>query len=200
VRIQGTSWAIVISLILSVNLSTSLFCSKGNPVNNDNLVFGIMTDVDGNNYKTIKIGNQEWMAENLKTTKYKDGTSIPLFTAATPMANFTSPGYCWYNSDSATYRNSYGALYNWYAVNTGKLAPTGWHVPTEAEWNTLIAYLGGESVAGGKLKEAGTSHWSSPNTGATNEVGFSALPGGMGRIPNLWPSIDLFSVYNRCGC
>jgi uncharacterized protein (TIGR02145 family) len=90
----------------------------------------------------------------------------------------TTPGYCWYNNNAAAYKDTYGAMYNWYAVNTGKLAPTGWHVPTHDDFTVLTTYLGGVSNAGGKLKEAGTSHWLSPNEGATNEAGFTALPGG----------------------
>jgi uncharacterized protein (TIGR02145 family) len=136
------------------------------------------SDIDGNVYHTVVIGSQEWMVENLKTTKYNDGTAIPLVTDGTEWNNLTTPGYCWYNNDAATYKNTYGALYNWYSVNMGKLAPTGWHVPTDSDWSTLGTYLGGDAVAGGKLKEVGTTHWNSPNTGATNETGFSALPGG----------------------
>ena len=139
---------------------------------------GTVIDIDGNVYNTVTIGSQVWMAENLKTTKYNDGTAIPLVTDSTSWSNLTTPGYCWYNNDEAGYKNVYGALYNWFTVNTGKLCPIGWHVPTDAEWTTLTDYLGGESVAGGKLKETGTTHWLSPNTGATNETGFTALPGG----------------------
>lgn len=137
-----------------------------------------VTDVDGNVYKTVTIGTQVWMAENLKTTKYKDGEKIPLITESSESANPPTPAYYWYDNDEATYKNDYGALYNWYTVNTGKLCPAGWLVPTEAEFNSLIAYLGSMSVAGGKLKEAGITHWESPNIGATNETGFTALPGG----------------------
>jgi uncharacterized protein (TIGR02145 family) len=137
-----------------------------------------VTDVEGNVYKTVTIGTQVWMAENLKTTKYKDGEKIPLITESSESANPPTPAYYWYDNDEATYKNDYGALYNWYTVNTGKLCPAGWHVPTEAEFNSLIAYLGSMSVAGGKLKEAGITHWESPNIGATNETGFTALPCG----------------------
>ena len=122
------------------------------------------------------------MAENLKTTKYNDNTAIPLVTDSAVWINLNTPGYCWYNKDAATYKNTYGALYNWFTLNTGKLAPTGWHIPTDAEWSTLTTYLGGESVAGGKLKETGTVHWYFPNTGATNESGFTAIPAGH-RVP-----------------
>jgi len=93
-------------------------------------------------------------------------------------AALTTPSYCWYNNDAGTNKATYGALYNWYTVNTDKLCPTFWHVPSDDEWTTLTTYLGGESVAGGKLKETGITHWISPNTGATNETGFTALPGG----------------------
>jgi len=137
-----------------------------------------ITDGDGNIYNAVQIGTQVWMKENLRTTKYKDGTEIPLVTDNTAWSNLATPGYCWYNNDATTYKNTYGALYNWYTVNTGKLCPTGWHVPTDAEWTTLTTFLGGAGGAGGKLKEAGTTHWLSPNTGATNETGFTALPGG----------------------
>ncbi|MBA7577613.1 hypothetical protein ES708_19466 [subsurface metagenome] len=118
------------------------------------------------------------MAKNLKTTKYNDGTAIPLVTNSTEWSNLITAGYCWYNNDEAGYKNTYGALYNWHTVNTGKLCPTGWHAPTDSEWTTLTDYLGGTSVAGRRLKEAGTTHWYSPNTGATNESRFTALPGG----------------------
>jgi uncharacterized protein (TIGR02145 family) len=144
-----------------------------------------LTDIDGNVYKTITIGTQVWMAENLKTTKYNDGTPIPDVTNDTAWGNLITPGYCWYFNDGGIYKNLYGALYNWYAVNTGKLAPTGWHVPSDAEWDTLIIYLGGDSVAGGKMKET-TSLWMTPNTGATNSSSFSALPGGKRNIDGLF--------------
>jgi uncharacterized protein (TIGR02145 family) len=127
-------------------------------------------DIDGNVYRTVKIGNQTWMVENL--------TAIPLVTDDTQWRLRTTPGFCWYNNDEASYKDVYGALYNWYSVNTGKLCPIGWHMPTDNEWGSLSDYLGGDYVAGGKLKETGTTHWNSPNEGATNETGFTALPGG----------------------
>lgn len=136
------------------------------------------TDLDGNVYSTVTIGTQIWFKENLKTTKYNDGNGIPEITDGTAWNATYNEGYCWYNNNAATYKADYGALYNFYAVSTGKLCPTGWHVPTNEEWTTLTNYLGGTSTAGGKLKESGTTHWLSPNTGATNETGFSARPGG----------------------
>ncbi|MGA1976606.1 MAG: FISUMP domain-containing protein [Bacteroidales bacterium] len=142
---------------------------------------GTLTDVDGNKYRTITIGSQVWTAENLRTTKFSDGTPIQLVPDTT-WKNLTSSAYCWNNNDSATAcLDSLGALYTWYVVDitsngVKNVCPTGWHVPSSTEWNTMITYLSGSYVAGGKLKEAGTSHWISPNTGATDESGFRALP------------------------
>jgi len=136
-----------------------------------------LTDIDGNTYNTVWIGGQLWMAENLKTTKYNDGMTIPEVTDNNQWLGLTTGAYCWY-FNNITNKATYGALYNYYAIHTGSLAPIGWHVATDAEWTTLITYLGGQSVAGGKLKESGTAHWLSPNTGATNSSGFTALPGG----------------------
>jgi uncharacterized protein (TIGR02145 family) len=141
-----------------------------------------VVDADGNAYHIASITSngitKTFMTENLRTTKYNDGTDIPLVANATTWAGLTTPGYCWYNNDLTTYGNTYGALYNWYTVNTGKLAPSGWHVTTRAEWTALITFLGGEDVAGGKLKETGTEHWLSPNTDASNTIGFNGLAGG----------------------
>ena len=144
---------------------------------NPTLSYGSLTDNDGNVYKTIIIGTQTWMAENLKTTKYNDGTAIPKVLVNNWDALKTG-AFCWLNDDAITFKDTYGALYNWYAVNTGKLAPKGWHVPTDSEWSTLISYLGGVDVAGDKMKETGTTHWLSPNINATNSSGFSGVPGG----------------------
>ena len=135
------------------------------------------TDGDGNHYSVVQIGTQIWMGENLKTTKYNDGTSIPNVIDKVAWSNLTTPGYCWYNNDVAN-EITYGALYNWHAVNSNKLAPLGWHIPTDTDWTTLTDYLGGNNIAGGKLKDAGNTHYLSPNTGATNSSGFTALPGG----------------------
>ncbi len=104
---------------------------------------GAVTYVDGNVYNIVIIGTHVWMKENLKTTKYNDGSNIPLVIDSTTWVNLTTPGYCWYNNDATSHKNTYGALYNWYAVNTGKLCPAGWYVPSDTEWQTLMNYLGG---------------------------------------------------------
>jgi uncharacterized protein (TIGR02145 family) len=145
---------------------------------NPDLTYGSVSDIDGNIYKTIQIGTQLWMAENLKTTKYNEGTLIPNVTDNTEWCNLTTPGYSWYNNDAASYKDTYGALYNWHAVVTGDLCPAGWHVPADTEWSTLITYLGGEDVTGVKLTETGITHLLSYMTGTTNESGFTGLPGG----------------------
>jgi uncharacterized protein (TIGR02145 family) len=135
-------------------------------------------DIDGNKYKTVTIGTQVWMAENLRTTKYNDGTEIPIVKDNDEWAKLSTPAFSWYNDDLKENGKVYGALYNWYAVNTNKLCPAGWHVSSDNEWMTLATFLIGGNKVGGKLKESGTTHWKSPNTGATNESGFTALPGG----------------------
>jgi len=139
-----------------------------------------LTDIDGNFYKTVQIGTQIWMAENLKTTKYRNGDLIPNVKGNSAWQTLTIGAYSWYNNDAASGKATYGALYNWYAVSDSRnIAPAGWHVASNAEWTTLITYLEGENIAGGQLKETGFIHWSSPNTGSTNSSGFAALPGGM---------------------
>ena len=136
-----------------------------------------LKDIDGNSYIAVKIGNQFWMAENLKVTKLNNGTEIPLVYYYKTWSNLITPGYCWYNNDINDYKAVYGALYNGYTVSTGKLCPVGWHVPTAVEWTILINYCG-EDVVGGKLKDFNSRYWMNPNEGATNETGFTALPGG----------------------
>jgi uncharacterized protein (TIGR02145 family) len=136
-----------------------------------------VTDVDGNSYATVQIGTQCWTQSNLKVSKYRDGSSIPNITDGTLWTNSSSTGaWCNYNND-ANNGTTYGKLYNWYAVNDSRgLCPTGWHVPTDAEWTTLENHLGGSSVAGGAMKS--TTGWNAPNTAATNSSGFTGLPGG----------------------
>jgi len=159
---------------------------------------GPVTDIDGNVYQTVRIGNQVWMAENLKVTRFNDGSAIPLVVEDNLWGKTTIPRYCFYNND-ITYKNIYGSLYNWYAVNTNKLCPIGWHVPADKEFKTLEDYLISGNV-GGILKEAGTTHWLSPNTSAINSSGFTALPGGnrgidgpfynIGRLGHWWSSTE----------
>jgi uncharacterized protein (TIGR02145 family) len=153
-----------------------------------------VADIDGNTYNTVLIGSQCWTKENLKVTKYNDGNAIPLNntytsgTVSTVWQGLTTGAYTIYDNESSTGANAtnYGYLYNWYAAKgiatagstTYKnICPTGWHVPTDTEWTTLTTYLGGTSVAGGKMKST-SSLWNSPNTGANNSSGFTALPGG----------------------
>jgi uncharacterized protein (TIGR02145 family) len=151
---------------------------------------GTVMDIDGNVYKTIKIGNQWWMAENLKVTHYRNGSPIqaaaydpngdliPNVSDNAAWSVLTTGAYCDYDNNSAN-GDIYGHLYNYYAlVDSREIAPIGWHVPTDGEWQTLINFLGGDAAAGGGLKEVGTAHWIDPNTGATDQVGFTALPAG----------------------
>ena len=169
--------------------------------------FNDCTDGDGNHYSIVCIGTvkgatdnpdhsdkkgvQIWMAENLKTTKYNDFTTIPNVSDLSEWLKLTSPAFCWYNNEIG-YKNVYGALYNWYAASNAKLCPLGWRVPTDVEWTTLTNFLGGENMAGGKLKETGYTHWYSPNVGATNETGFTALPGGYKDASGGWGGIRYF--------
>ena len=137
-----------------------------------------VNDVDGNTYNTVTIGNQVWMAENLKTTKFNNQNPIPLVTDNTLWSSQTQAAYCYYQEDESV-ANEYGNLYNWHVVNdTRNVCPTGYHVPAISEWEELINFLGGVAVAGGKLKEIGFAHWLTPNTGATNSNGFNLLPSG----------------------
>jgi uncharacterized protein (TIGR02145 family) len=137
-----------------------------------------VTDVDGNIYNTITIGTQVWMAKNLRVTHYKNGIKIPLVIDGEEWITLTTPGFCWFDNDSSGYAEPYGALYNGYTIDTENLCPESWHVPSDAEWTILTDFLGGLDVAGGKLKEIGTTHWIVPNTGATDDFSFTALPGG----------------------
>ena len=177
--------------LFNLILFISIFTAQSNKTSETRLV---VKDYDGNTYKAVKIGNQIWMVENLKTTRYNDGQQIPSVIDNIAWGNLRTPGCCFYNNDSAK-KNIYGALYNWYAVNTGKLAPKGWHVPTDAEWTTLTAYLGSENIAGGKIKEKGYTHWVSPNTGADNKSGFSALPGAGRNADGNWGRLSYYANF-----
>jgi uncharacterized protein (TIGR02145 family) len=146
---------------------------------NPALTYGSVTDIDGNTYATIEIGTQLWMAENLRTTRYRNGDPIPEVKGDDQWTGLTTGAWAHYENDPK-YEVPYGKVYNWYTVkDPRKVCPTGWHVPTDAEWTTLTDHLGGEDYAGGtggKLKSK--TSWNAPNTGATNASGFSGLPGG----------------------
>lgn len=153
-----------------------------------------VSDIEGNIYNTVIIGNQIWMSENLKTTRYNDGTEIPYVTESEDWHELTTPGYCWYDNNLTLYKDSYGALYNGHTVNTGKLCPTGWHVPGQEEWQILRQFLNDSITGGGKLKETGTTHWNAPNKGADNSTGFSARAAGFRYFEGSFSSI-LYSSY-----
>lgn len=159
-------------------LISVIACKTDNPIINTSISAGIVIDKDSNVYQTVIIGTQTWMAENLKTTHYRNGDAIVNVTIDANWIGLSSGAWCDF-SNLATNGAKYGHLYNWYAASDIRnIAPIGWHVPSDAEWTTLTNYLGGDNLAGSKLKEVGTVNWLSPNTGATNETGFSALPGG----------------------
>jgi len=190
----GTSYGTEISFTtLSVNP----------PAFNPDQTYGIVTDTDGNIYKTIQIGTRTWMAENLKTTRYNDGSSIPVVTGDNNWTSQSTAAMCWFNDDPGLYKEIYGGYYNIYAVNTKKLCPEGWHVPDKTDWSQMISYLGNEGSAGGKMKESGTLNWMSPNFGATNESGFTGLPAGYRRdkfiqrgISAYWWSVTSNNFYS----
>lgn len=151
-----------------------------------------VTDYDGNIYHTVTIGTQTWLVENLLVIHYRNGDPIPGVTNASSWEDLSTGAYCDYDNTSGN-REHYGVYYNWHAVNDSRnIAPVGWHVPTLTEMNTLVTYLGGTSVAGGKLKEIGLSHWNSPNTGATNETGFTAVGGGYRDYNGTFSSIKTY--------
>jgi len=183
---------IIIGFFLILNIS----CKKKDENNNKQIPI-IVTDIDGNIYHTVTIGTQVWMVENLRVTHYRNGDSIPNVTDSTAWSNLTTGACCWYNNDATTYANTYGALYNWFAVTDSRnIAPTGWHVPTDTEWKTLENYLlangynydgttTGNKIAKSLAFDAGWIY--SSNEGAVgntdyptyrNKTGFTALPGG----------------------
>jgi uncharacterized protein (TIGR02145 family) len=191
--------------VMGIILILTTGCSKDEDIKIPSPT-GQVTDVEGNSYPTLTIGTQTWMVENLRTTQFNDGTEIPLITNNAEWSNLHTPAYCWYANEEAN-QDIYGAMYNTFAVNTGKLCPAGWHVPTDAEWTILTDFIGGEGEAGGKMKSHGTTHWNDPNTGANNASGFSGLPGGHrgsnGAFNNLgnngywWSTTELDSIYTR---
>lgn len=216
-NINGTYWAggpwwgtYQLSIEPDANGDKPQMAVVKNYLNASDTPIPTVTDVDWNVYNIVTIGTQVWMAENFKSTKYRNGELIANVTDNVSWTGLTTGGYAWYNNDVSN-KETYGALYNWYAVSdTRLLAPAGWHVPTEAERNTLETYLGGSSVAGGPMKEAGLAHWTTPNTGATNSSGFTGVPAGyrisgtgafssLGLQNYLWSSTesDANSAYRR---
>lgn len=194
-------------LVLSLSLISIAFSGRSS---NEQVERNTVTDIDGNTYHTVVIGNQVWMTENLMTTHYNDGAPIPNVTDITEWRNIDAPGYAWYDNNISN-KNRYGALYNWHAVGTGKLAPKGWRVATDDDWKELEVYLGMEdeevngtalrgSDEGGRLKESGTENWIPPNLGATNEAGLTIVPSGrrdssgkfydMGTGSTIWTSSE----------
>lgn len=175
-----------LSADLLVLVTMIIFIATGcKKVDNDP---SLIIDGDGNNYTSVTIGSQVWLKENLRTTKFIDGTTIPIVSDGAEWISLRTSAMCWYNNNENN-KTLYGGMYNWYAVNTHKLCPDGWHVPSDNEWKQLEKYLGMTQTEaddiefrgtdeGGKLKEVGTTHWTAPNTGATNSTGFTALPGG----------------------
>jgi uncharacterized protein (TIGR02145 family) len=184
------SFLFPIGILLSINISAQY---------NPKLDYGKVKDIEGNIYKTITIGTQTWMQENLRVTTYRDGSKIPVVTDSVQWSNnwnkgkpLQRPMMCWHSNDQRTYTaNKFGALYNWYAINPAtngnkKICPTGWHVPSDAEWTTFINYLdpiadggeNGDNTVGIKMKSTGTNYWKYPNLDANNSSGFTGFPGG----------------------
>lgn len=167
-------------------------------------------DIDGNTYGVVKVGDLLWLDGDLKTNHLNDGTFIPAITDANTWIGLTTPARIWYDFQASTYSATYGQLYNWFAVNSGMLCPEGWHVATDEDWTNLVENLGGSDLAGGPLKEEGTTNWLDPNLGATNSSGFTARPGGsrsyvdggfynLGLVGYWWTSTEQtdFSAYQR---
>ena len=177
-------------IIIAFTIILENSCKKGED--------DIIKDVDGNVYTSVIIGTQEWMVENLKTTRFSNGDVIETtHPSRLDISAEVSPLYQWAPDDNESNISTYGRLYTGYvAIDSRNVCPTGWHVPTDDEWMILSEFLGGSAIAGGKLKEAGTTHWAAPNTGATNETGFSSLPSGgrpnsfccLGNYGNYWCS------------
>ncbi|MCW3786234.1 FISUMP domain-containing protein [Plebeiibacterium sediminum] len=179
---------LILALLVIFSVSS---CSDDPTEEKEPLTIGSLVDVDGNVYETIVIGNQTWMAENLRVTKYSDGTEIPLVVENNAWGDLqdgnVDKAYCFYDNDEEEYGGDYGALYTYAAamngaplieVNTQGVCPDGWHIPSESEWHELFDYVGGVVTAGGYLKETGTSHWKKTESDVTNEYYFNALPGG----------------------
>jgi uncharacterized protein (TIGR02145 family) len=187
--------------IIFFALLLMLSCDKNSPTDEDDPIEKVtVTDIDGNVYQVVIIGNQWWMKENLKVTHYRNGDAIPNVTDNREWLFQATGAYCNYENN-VNHVDTYGRLYNWHAVNDSLgIAPEGWHVPTNEDWKELLMFLGmGElgvgamgwrgTDEGGKLKEGGTMHWHRPNEGATNQSGFTALPGGHRTMTGIFDSL-----------
>jgi len=181
-KLNNSSYKFLIVLLLSVAVSCQKDDNSPQPV----------IDIQGNSYRTITIENDVWMAENLKTTLFNDGTEIELVTGNEDWHQLKTPGYCWYENNESEYKDIYGALYNGYTISSGKICPAGWHVPSLEEFDQLLFFLGDSLNVGGKLKEEGITHWHSPNKGADNSSGFTALGSGIRYFEG---SFNTFSYY-----
>jgi uncharacterized protein (TIGR02145 family) len=182
-------WILLLAMTL-VTLMMYSSCRKDDDKKKDDPLLPLtVKDIDGNTYVVVTVGGQEWMAEDLRATRYRDGGAIPHVHDRMLWRDLTSPAYCWYDNDSVDPYTGYGMLYNWFAVATDKLCPTGWNVPSDEDWQELESHLGMAAAVlgnrgwrgqdeGGQLKEQGTIHWQHPNTAATNATLFTALPGG----------------------
>lgn len=175
--------AILKTSLAAFVLFLAVSCKKENIVRNlsatdKSLTQDLSGDMEALASNTIKIGTQKWMAANLNIARYRNGDKIPQVKNPAAWETLTSGAWCYYNNDPAN-GAIYGKLYNWYAVNDPRgLAPIGYHIPSDAEWNTLSTFLGGSLIAGGKMKESGVAHWDDPNVDATNSSNFTGLPGG----------------------
>ena len=182
--------------------------STPNTVINSNYI--TVTDIEGNKYNTVVIGTQTWMKENLKVSKFNEGTNIPGVTDNRQWSNLTTGAWCNYNNNDSLGK-VYGKLYNWYVISptmngNKNVCPIGWHIPTDVEWKILSDFLGGDTIAGGKMKDASLMNWKSPNTNANNSSGFNGLPAGDrisdGKDDNLfsyafwWSSSEIDSKYS----
>jgi uncharacterized protein (TIGR02145 family) len=164
--------------------------------------YGSERDIEGNTYKTVQIGTQVWLAENLKTTKYNDGTGIINITDYVKWGNLTTPAFCWVGNN-VRLKDTLGAFYNWYAASSGKLCPVGWHVPSDGEWHNLVKFLdpnaelnpGESDVAGIKMKVTGNKYWIYYMPEATNESGFSALGAGYRGVESVTVGSDYFTGF-----
>ena len=195
----------ILCLITYILFSLKLLAQQGNPGGKELIV----KDGEGNIYHTVTVGTQVLMAENLKSTKYNDGTPIPLVTDPTEWKTLYTPGYCWYNNDESASKNKYGAIYNWYVISTGKLCPDGWHVPADSEFGKITTLMGIAQRSntidpGGEAEAEGTASWINADW-TINKSGFISLSGGgrnydgsfskAGSFCHWWASAE----WNQCG-